>query len=114
MNNAVSVVDISEMPMNAKAIPLGEVYTAKCNGICKFRQYLMGNLLREGTDFGETFSTAVSESGVCTSCSLTKTCDKWVWGWGAVCGYLQAKEQCDVYAFLPSHHSYQALSTKSW
>ena len=26
-----------------------------------------------------------------------------------MCGYLQSKEQYDVYAFLPSHHAYSSL-----
>ena len=29
--------------------------------------------------------------------------------WDAVCGYLQCKEQYDIYAFLPSHHEYSSL-----
>ena len=69
----------------------------------------MGNLLREGVDYQETFSTTVSGSGLCTFYSLATTCEKEVWGWDAVCGYLQSKEQYDVYAFLPSHHEYSSL-----
>ena len=69
----------------------------------------MGNMLRPGVDFGETFSTTVSGSGVCAFYSVATTCDKEVWGWDAVCGYLQAKEQYDIYAFLPSHQQYSDL-----
>jgi hypothetical protein len=32
-----------------------------------------------------------------------------VWGWDAVCGYLQCKEQYEIYAFLPTHHDYSSL-----
>jgi hypothetical protein len=35
-------------------IPLGELFSVKRNGKKKFRQYAMGNLLKEGKDFGET------------------------------------------------------------
>ena len=69
----------------------------------------MGNLLREGVDFADTFSTTISGSGICTFFSLATTCEQEVWGWDAVCGYLQCKEQYDVYAFLPSHHEYSEL-----
>jgi hypothetical protein len=69
----------------------------------------MGNLLREGVDFSDAFSTTISGSGICTFFSLATTCEQEVWGWDAVCGYLQCKEQCDVHAFLPSHHEYSAL-----
>ena len=108
-NDAVTVVDIKDVPAGAKVVPLGELYTIKRDGRYKFRQYLMGNLLREGVDFAETFSTTVSGSGICMFYSLATTCEKEVWGWDAVCGYLQAKEQYDVYAFLPSHHEYSNL-----
>jgi hypothetical protein len=63
----------------------------------------MGNLLREGLDFQDTFSTTASESGLCVFCSLATTCGKLVHGWDAICGYLQVKEQFDVRAFMPSH-----------
>ena len=109
VNNAVTVVSINDVPRNAKVVPLGELYTKKRDGRYKYRQYLMGNLLREGVDFADTFSTTVSGSGICTFYSLATTCEKEVWGWDAVCGYLQCKEQYDVYAFLPSHHEYSRL-----
>jgi hypothetical protein len=108
-NNAVTVVNIRDVPAGAKIVPLGELYTVKRDGKFKFRQYLMGNLLREGLDYDQTFSATVSHSGICTFYSLATTCNKLVWGWDAVCGYLQCKEQYDVYAFLPSHHSYSHL-----
>ena len=108
-NNAVQVVDISEVPSTAKVVPLGELYSIKRDGTYKYRQYLMGNLLREGIDFQETFSTTVSGPGLCTFYSLATSCMKLVHGWDAICGYLQVKEQFDVYAFLPSHQEYSGL-----
>lgn len=108
-NRAVTVVKLSDVPSNAKIVPLGELYSKKRDGRYKYRQYLMGNLLREGIDYGETFSTTVSNSGICIFFSLATTCKKEVWGWDAVCGYLQSKEQHEVYAFLPSHHGYSEL-----
>ena len=42
-----------------KVIPLDELYTIKRDGRYKFRQYAMGNLLREGKDYGETFASMV-------------------------------------------------------
>jgi hypothetical protein len=65
-NNAVTLVDIADVPHTAKIVPLGELYTIKRCGRHKHRQCLMGNLLREGKDFGETFSTTVSHPGICT------------------------------------------------
>jgi hypothetical protein len=91
-NNAVTVVPISKVPANSKIMPLGGLYTRKRDGRCKFRQCLMGNLLREGVDFADTFSTTISGSGICTFFSLATTCEQEAWGWDAVCGYLQCKE----------------------
>jgi hypothetical protein len=108
-NHAVTVVDMKDVPKNAKVVPLGELYTVKRNGTHKFRQYLMGNLLREGIDFKETFSTTVSNAGICLFFSLATSCNKEVWGWDAACGYLQCEGQYDVCAFLPSHHAHSSL-----
>jgi hypothetical protein len=109
-NNAVTVVDFNDVPLSARIVPLGELYSIKRDGRYKYRQYLLGNLLREGVDFKETFSTTVSSSGICVFYSLSTTCQKEVWGWDAVCGYLQAKEQHDLYAFFPSHQQYSSMT----
>ena len=109
-NNAVTMVDINDVPASAKIVPLGELYSIKRDGRYKYRQYLMGNLLREGIDFQNTFSTTISGSGICVFYSMATTCGKAVWGWDAVCGYLQAKEQNELYAFFPSHQEYSNLS----
>jgi hypothetical protein len=74
VNQAVSVVEFKDVPWNAKVVPLGELYTVKRDGRYKFRQYLMGNLLRKGVDYGETFSTTVSNSGILVFFSLATTC----------------------------------------
>ncbi len=59
-NRAVELVNIEDVPASAKIIPLGELYTIKRNGTYKFRQYLMGNLLRPGIDFQDNYSTTIS------------------------------------------------------
>jgi hypothetical protein len=60
-NNAVALV-IEDVPATAKIIPLGELYTIKRNGTYKFRQYLMGNLLRPGIDFQDNYSMTISST----------------------------------------------------
>lgn len=109
-NDTISIINIEDVPHNAKVVPLGELYSIKRDGRYKYRQYLMGNLLRDGKDFGETWSTTVSGPGVCVFFSLATTCNKPVWGWDAVCGYLQSNEQYNVYAFFPSHQEYSSMS----
>ena len=93
----------------ASVIPLGELFTIKRNGKYKFRQIALGNLLKQGKDYGETFASTVSGDGLRWFCSLAVTCGKPVKGWDATTGYLQTKQRVPVYAYLPSHHGYSNL-----
>ena len=53
--NAYTVIAFADKSPGASIVPLGELYTGKRDESYKFRQYLMGNLLRKGKDFDETF-----------------------------------------------------------
>ena len=108
-NNAVEEVDIQLVPVTAKIVPLGELYTMKRDGTYKYRQYLMGNLLREGIDYDNNFSTTISSTGITVFFSMATTSAKQVGGWDAVAGYLQTTEQFDIYAYLPTHADYSKL-----
>jgi len=109
MFEAATVVPWESMARGASLIPLGELFSVKRNGKKKFRQYAMGNLLKEGKDFGETFSSTVSGDGLRWFCSLAVTCAKKIKGWDAQTGYLQCKQRIPVYAYLPSHHGFSDL-----
>ena len=67
-------------------------------------------MLKKEKDFDETFSCCISWDGIrwCTSvaCAMSKR----IRGLDAVTGFLQAQEQFDLYAYLPSHGSYSSLS----
>ena len=97
------------MVQGASIIPLGELYTIKRTGQHKFRQYAMGNLLKAGKDYGDTFSSTVSGDGLRWFCALAAACNKRIKGWDATTGYLQTKQRIKVYAYLPSHHGYSDL-----
>ena len=109
MFEAATVVPYESMARGASIIPLGELFSVKRNGKKKFRQYAMGNLLKEGKDFGETFSSTVSGDGLRWFCSLAVTCSKMIKGWDAQTGYLQCEQRIPVYAYLPSHHGFSDL-----
>ena len=103
-----------EIPYNniisgASVIPLGELFTIKRNGKYKFRQIALGNMLKEGKDYGETFASTISGDGLRWFCSLAVTCGMPVKGWDATTGYLQTKQRVPVYAYLPSHYGYSDL-----
>jgi hypothetical protein len=109
MFNASGEVKYREMEQGASIIPLGELYTIKRNGQHKFRQYAMGNLLKAGKDYGDTFSSTVSGDGLRWFCALAAACNKRIRGWDATTGYLQTKQRIKIYAYLPSHHGYSDM-----
>jgi hypothetical protein len=98
-----------DVPASAKVVPLGELYAIERNGRYKFRQYLMGNLLCPGNDFEDSYSTTISSTGITIFFSLATTSQKLIYGWDAICGYLQTKEQFGIYAYLPTHEGYSNL-----
>jgi hypothetical protein len=107
--NAAEEVRYVDMAQGASVIPLGELYTIKRTGQHKFRQYAMGNLLKAGKDYGETFSSTVSGDGLRWFCALAAACNRRIKGWDATTGYLQTKQRIKVYAYLPSHYGYSDL-----
>jgi hypothetical protein len=58
--NAYNVIEFKNRKPGSSIVPLGELYTRKRDDSFKFRQYLMGNLLKKGKDFDETFSSCIS------------------------------------------------------
>ena len=102
-------VPYHEVLKGASVIPLGELFTIKRSGKYKFRQIALGNLLKEGKDYGETFASTVSGDGLRWFCSLGSSCGKEIRGWDATTGYLQTVQRIPVYAYLPSHHGYSNL-----
>jgi hypothetical protein len=108
--NAYSEIPFIERKPGSSIVPLGELYTRKRDGSYKFRQYLMGNLLKHGKDFDETFSACISWDGIRWSAVIACATVKEIRRLDAVTGFLQAKEQFDLYAFIPSHGHYSNLS----
>jgi hypothetical protein len=54
--NAYTEIPFGERKPGSSIVPLGELFTRKRDLSFKFRQqYLMGNLLKKGKDFDETF-----------------------------------------------------------
>ncbi len=106
---AAAEVRYEDMEKGASILPLGELYTIKSTGQHKFRQYAMGNLLKAGKDYGDTFSSTVSGDSLRWFCALAAACNKRIRGWDATTGYLQNKQRIKIYAYLPSHHGYSDM-----
>ena len=108
--DAAEEIAFEEMLRGATIIPLGELFTIKRTGKHKFRQIAMGNLMKEGRDYGETFSSTVSGDGIRWFFELAAVCGYEVRGWDATTGYLQVEQRVPIYAYLPSHHGFSDLS----
>jgi hypothetical protein len=107
---AAEEVSFDDMEWGTTTIPLGELFTIKRTGKHKFRQIAMGNLMKEGRDYGETFSSTVSGDGIRWFFALAAVCGSKVRGWDATTGYLQVEQRVPIYAYLPSHHGFSNLS----
>ena len=108
--NTYTTIPIELKKPGASIVPLGELYTRKRDDSYKFRQYLLGNLLRKGRDYTETFSSTVSWDGIRWCASVACATSKQIYGLDAVTGFLQASEQMDLYAYLPSHGEYSSMT----
>ncbi len=60
----------------------------------------MGNMLKKGRNYGETFSSTISGDELRWFFSLAVT----------MTGYLQSEQRIPIYAYLPSHHGFAELS----
>ena len=109
INLAIRVVKWADVKPGARCTPLGELFSVKRDGRHKFRQIAFGNMLRPGKDYGETFASTVSTGGMRWFFALACSTNMQIFGWDATVGYLQAKLEVPVYAFLPSHHAYSEL-----
>ena len=62
--NAYTEIPFASRTPGSSIVPLGELFTRKRDLSFKFRQYLMGNLLKKGKDYDETFSSCISWDGI--------------------------------------------------
>jgi hypothetical protein len=106
---ACEEVSYHQIEKGASVIPLGELFTIKRTGKFKFRQIALGNLLKEGKDYAETFASTISGDGIRWFCAIAASCGKPIYGWDAKTGYLQTEQRIPIYAYLPSHHGYSSL-----
>ena len=107
---ACEEVTYDQIQKGASVIPLGELFTIKRSGKYKFRQIALGNLLKEGKDYAETFASTISGDGIRWFCAVAASCGRKIYGWDAKTGYLQTVQRIPIYAYLPSHHGYSDLS----
>jgi hypothetical protein len=86
--NAYSLIDFRNRKPGSSIVPLGELYTRKRDGAFKFRQYLMGNLLKKGRDFDETFSSCISWDSIRWFAAVACVTGKKIFGLDAVTRFL--------------------------
>ena len=108
--DACQEVSYDLIEKGASVIPLGELFTIKRNGKYKFRQIALGNLLKEGKDYAETFASTISGDGIRWFYAVASSCGRNIYGWDAKTGYLQTEQRIPIYAYLPSHYGYSNLT----
>jgi hypothetical protein len=108
--DACQEVTYDSIEKGASVIPLGELFTIKRNGKYKFTQIALGNLLKEGKDYAETFASTISGDGIRWFYAIASSCGKSIFGWDAKTGYLQTEQRIPIYAYLPSHYGYSNLT----
>jgi hypothetical protein len=101
--DACHEVTYNSIEKGASVIPLGELFTIKRNGKYKFRQIALGNLLKEGKDYAETFASTISGDGIRWFYAIASFCGRKIYGWDAKTGYLQTEQRVPylrIYAYL--------------
>ena len=113
-NDAVTVVNIKDIPHDAKIIPLCELYTIKRDGRYKLRQITLGNLLRKGGvgqkgHYYDTWSSTISGSGIRMFCAIACALNKQVGEYDVSTAYLQGQRSSNLFAYAPSHYGFSDL-----
>ncbi len=107
---ACEEVTYSSIEQGASVISLSELFTINRNGKYKFRQIALGNFLKEGKDYAETFVSTISGDGIRWFYAVASSCGRKTYGWDAKTGYLQTEQRVPFYAYLPSHYGYSDLT----
>ena len=107
--NAYTEIGIGDKTPGASTAPRGELYTRNRDLSYKFRQYLMGSLLKQGRGFYEKSPSTVSWDGIRRFASVACATNKEICGLDAVTGFLQANEKFDLCAYIPPHGKYSNI-----
>ena len=104
--NAVTEVDIKSVDYNTKIIPLAELYSIKRDGRYKLRQIALGNLLRHGVHYGDTWSTCITGTGIRLFYGLATAMGLPVREGDVATAYLRSDRVTTMHAYKPSHYGF--------
>ena len=110
-NKAQSVIDFEEADPAHPILDLAELFSIKRCGRYKLRLIALGNILRQGIDFKETFAPTVSADGLRWFLSMACAAGMKIKGGDISTAYLTGKQRTNLSAFIPS---FGELHRMSW
>jgi hypothetical protein len=101
-NGAYEVIDFEEASREHPVLELVELLSIKRDGRYKMRLIALGNALRQGLDYKDTFAPTVSGDGLWWLLSLACAANKKIRGGDISTAYLTGEQRSDLAAFIPS------------
>ena len=108
-NDAFEEIDFDDASLDHPILELAELFSVKRDGRYKLRLIALGNILRKGMDYKETFAPTVTADGLRWFLSMACSCNKQIYGGDVATAYLTGKQRTDLSAFIPSFGEMHAL-----
>jgi hypothetical protein len=86
-NDAFEEIDFDDASLDHPILELAELFSVKRDGRYKLRLIALGNILRKGVDYKETFAPTATADGLRWFLSMACSCNKQIYGLRWRCGY---------------------------
>ena len=108
-NDAYESIDFDDSADDHPILDLAELFSIKRGGRYKLRLIALGNILRKGMDYKETFAPTVTADGLRWFLSMACACNKQIYGGDVATAYLTGEQRTDLSAYIPSFGQLYAL-----
>ena len=105
-NQAVQEVGRETRTPGTALVRIGELLSKKRSGQCKFRPFVMGNMLKAGRDFHQTFSGTVAADTIRYFVSLAVGLRRVIKGGDVRTAYLAGDQIIEIHLEKPSYWDY--------
>ena len=108
-NDAYEEIDFDDSSPDHPILDLAELFSIKRDGRYKLRLIALGNILRKGMDYKDTFAPTVTADGLRWFLSMACSSNKQIYGGDVATAYLTGKQRTDLSAFIPSFGKLHSL-----
>ena len=108
-NDAYESIDFDDSADDHPILELAELFSIKRDGRYKLRLIALGNILRKGMDYKETFAPTVTADGLRWFLSMACACNKQIYGGDVATAYLTDEQRTDLSAYILSFGQLYAL-----